>query len=492
MKQLLTLTIALAICLSGCSGAAIPPQTTEEALDSASSFLVGFGKGDITPTEPVPLQGTADRNRLGGGYATYLSALCLAITDETAETMLIMAVDTVGVNAYLEKMRQWVYTTYGIDETHFVMHALHQHSTPSPTENTDASRRYMQMAIAAMQQAKKDAMEDRAPATVSIATVQTEGLNFSRHYIANDPQGSLVTDNYNDHLASAYGLKCHETDPDNQMQLVKFQREGKVPIIAVNFQCHPHMGMCSDSAHGDWPAVMRSQVEESLGAHVIYFSGAGGNLSSHSRIEGEMEYPRDDFWTHGKKAADYVISAENSYQSVSTGKLQVLFQTKEYAVNHKGEEHLLQAATEIHQLRQTNLAAAMAMAAEHPEISSIYHAQYIITRSQLGDTLPLTIAALAFGDIAFTFQPYEMFDMNGTELKEGTVGNENYTPENQLENPFAMTLVCTMSNGQEGYIPSALGYQNGGYSTDITRFASGTGEELVVDYLQLLHQLYTP
>ena len=33
-------------------------------------------------------------------------------------------------------------------------------------------------------------------------------------------------------------------------------------------------------------------------------------------------------------------------------------------------------------------------------------------------------------------------------------------------------------NGQEGYIPSALGYKNGGYSTDITRFDPGTGEEL--------------
>ena len=50
--------------------------------------------------------------------------------------------------------------------------------------------------------------------------------------------------------------------------------------------------------------------------------------------------------------------------------------------------------------------------------------------------------------------------------------------------------VTTMTNGQEGYIPSALGYKNGGYSTDITRFAPGTGEELVADYLEILQKIH--
>jgi len=53
-----------------------------------------------------------------------------------------------------------------------------------------------------------------------------------------------------------------------------------------------------------------------------------------------------------------------------------------------------------------------------------------------------------------------------------------------------MTMIATLSNGTYGYIPSRLGYTNGGYSTDITKFAPGSGEQLVGEYLKLLNDLY--
>ena len=53
-----------------------------------------------------------------------------------------------------------------------------------------------------------------------------------------------------------------------------------------------------------------------------------------------------------------------------------------------------------------------------------------------------------------------------------------------------MTIVTTQANGANGYIPSRLGYTNGGYSTDMTKFVAGTGEQLVGDYLRLLLEMY--
>ena len=493
MKRILILLLAVTMVLMAvaCGDGKTEPTTQPQPTESASDFLVGYGIGDMTPTEPLPLQGTADVRLSSGGYATYISAICIAVTDSDGTTAVMMAVDTVGVNAYLPAMQQWVSSTYDVPSERFTMSALHQHSTPSPAHSQypEETHRYYQQAIQAMKKAVTDAMNDRAPATIEIATVQTQALSFSRHYIAKDPNGSLVTDNYNDDIAKAYGLSHHETDADPEMRLVKFVRQDKEDIIAVNFQGHPHMGMSLGTAHADWPAVMREEVEKALGAKVIYFSGAGGNLNSHSRIAEEMEYPADDFRSHGKKAASYVIGAEGSYRQVNSGKVVSLFQTNTYKVNHVNEAHLLADAQKIQDLRSTDMSAAYAMAAEHPEINSIYHAQYIVTRSTLGETLELTIGAISVGDVAFTFMPYEMFDMNGMELRSGTVGSENYAAEAQQENPFAMTFIATMTNGQEGYIPSALGYRNGGYSTDITRFAPGTGEELVTDYLSILIQL---
>ena len=83
-----------------------------------------------------------------------------------------------------------------------------------------------------------------------------------------------------------------------------------------------------------------------------------------------------------------------------------------------------------------------------------------------------------------------MFDTSGMELRSGTVGNENYAAEDQLENPYAMTVICTIANGHLGYVPSLLGYTNGGYSTDIAYLAPGSGEELVGDYLAILNELH--
>jgi hypothetical protein len=59
-----------------------------------------------------------------------------------------------------------------------------------------------------------------------------------------------------------------------------------------------------------------------------------------------------------------------------------------------------------------------------------------------------------------------------------------------MENPYKMTFISTMGNGSNGYVPSRLGYTNGGYSTDITKYAPGTGEQLVGDYLALLNEIH--
>ena len=114
----------------------------------------------------------------------------------------------------------------------------------------------------------------------------------------------------------------------------------------------------------------------------------------------------------------------------------------------------------------------------------------IVNKAQAGPTRDMVISVITFGDVAFTVHPYEMFDTNGMELRSGSVGNENYDADDQLENPFAMTFIATMGNGTHGYVPSRLGFTNGGYSTDITKFAPGTGEQLVGDYLRLLNELH--
>ena len=311
-----------------------------------------------------------------------------------------------------------------------------------------------------------------------------------RNYVANDPDHSIVGDNYNDAIGAAYGYFAHESESDKEMRLIKFVREeGKKPIIMVNFQAHPHMGAGSKSTdiHADWPGIMRETVAAKLDAHCMYISGAGGNMNSTSRIT--EENISTDFRHHGERAANYVVAAEETYTQVNTANIKVKTVTNAYATDHS-MDHLLEAATILHKMRSSNFDKAAAEVSRYPGIHSIYHASAIVTKASRGDTHELTIGAISIGDVAFTYHPYEMFDTNGMELRGGTGGNPNYEADEQMDNPYKMTFICTLANGHLGYVPSKMSYLNGGYSTDIAYLASGSGERLVGDYLAILNELH--
>ena len=444
---------------------------------------VGFGVGDVTPDWPIGLQGLGNHNdRIHTEVVTPISIYCVAITDAKGETALIMTIDA-GGGGFHADIFPHITAKYGIPEEKMILSALHQHSTPYGGE------RYDNLVIKGGLEAVAQALADRAPATMWINNVQTHALSFVRNYIANDPAGSIVGDNYNDPIGREFGYKCHESESDKEMRLIKFVREGKKPIIMVNFQAHPHMGAFGPNItklHADWPGIMRDAVAEQLDAHCIYFSGAGGNLNSSSRIK--EENVSKDWFDHGRRAAEYVVGAEGGYRQAAMGDLKFKRVTIDYEANHS-LDHLLEEATYIHELRERDFNQAKVEVKNFPNLHSIYHATSIVIKAARPATHPLTIGAITLGDVAFTVHPYEMFDTNGMELRAGTVGNPNYEPEDQLENPYPMTFVCTLANGHLGYVPSKLGYDNGGYSTDMAYLAPGSGEKLVGDYLAILQEL---
>ena len=449
-----------------------------------TTIQVGFGAGDITAEWPIGLQGLGNEaTRISTEITTRIYIYCVAITDAKNQTALIMTMDA-GGGGFEADVRPVIEEKFGIPQDHIIFSALHQHSTPYGGD------RYTALVVDGAVEAVRQALDDRADATMLLNTVTTEALSFVRQYIANDPNGSIVGDNYNDAIGREYGYKCHESESDKERRLIKFARENKKPIIMVNFQAHPHMGAFGPNItkqHADWPGIMRDLVAETLNAHCIYISGAGGNLNSSSRISSE-NISRN--WRHhGLRSADYVIRAERNCKEAAVGELKFKAVTIPYEANHS-QDHLLEEATYIHNLRMRDFERSKVEVKNYPQLHSIYHATSIVNKAARGATRELTIGAITLGDVAFTYHPYEMFDTNGMELRAGTVGNPNYEPHEQLDNPFPMTFLCTLGNGHLGYVPSLLGYTNGGYSTDIAYLAPGSGERLVGDYLAILRELH--
>ena len=204
MKKILSLMLACVLLLSLCAcGSSAPAETgaanagtTAAPAGNDSTFQVGFGEGNITPDWPIGLQGYGNEaTRISTGFSTYIYIYCVAITDTKDETALIMSIDA-GGGGFEKYIRPVIESEFGIPQDHIILSAIHQHSTPYGGE------KYIEMLVNAGKKAAKQALEDRAPATMLLNTVETHALSFVRHYIANDPAGSIVTDNYNDAIGA--------------------------------------------------------------------------------------------------------------------------------------------------------------------------------------------------------------------------------------------------------------------------------------------------
>lgn len=482
----LLLSVLLGAGMAACGSSAAPENgmtTLPTQPADEVQFLAGFGSGDISCTTPTPIAGGANSlERISTGYQSYLYAMTVAVTDAEGNTALLMSVDAVYVKEKTaDEVRDWASKTYDIPRENIVISAIHQHSVPDAYVNDE----YHKVFVKGMKDSIKNAMEDRVLARMQINSVTTEAMNFVRNYLCND--GTYMGDNYG---SEASGIKAHESDADPEMRLLKFVRDGAEDIILVNFQVHPHLGCSGENrldVHADWPGIMREQVGKELSCKVLYFSGASGNMNSNSRITSENV--SKDYKHHGARAAEYVIGAEGSYRDIGTGSVRA----KELTITCESDhsmDHLLDKAKIVHDARMVSTERGKEVMKDYPEIHSVFHATAIVNKAKEGPTRDVIISAVAIGDVVFTASPYEMFDTNGVELRSGTVGNANYDTAVQQDNPYAMTFVATLSNGWLGYIPSQLGYTNGGYSTDITKYAPGTGEKLVTEYLTLINSLY--
>jgi hypothetical protein len=88
----------------------------------------------------------------------------------------------------------------------------------------------------------------------------------------------------------------------------------------------------------------------------------------------------------------------------------------------------------------------------------------------------IEIQLLKVGDVGFVGLPGEIFVEIGTAIKQ----------EASVENLFPVSL----ANGSHGYIPIAIAYDQGGYESNSSAFAKGSGEVLIAAALELVKNSY--
>lgn len=366
-------------------------------------------------------------------------------------------------------------------------------------------------------------------------------LGTKTGYVMPGGSGSQITDYLNSslHIYSNNAELKYESEADADLQLVQYVTVDGKKIIMTNFQTHPHLGSGSDSyyVHSDVVGAFRAWLESYTGAQVLYFSGGGGNVNTTTNIAGDRtqypyannDYTKTDIAQYiqgGSSATNTpltrVCKANDWGKSLATmantflkgsGNMEVVLSSevsgsRDVAVSvteYSGKIRVVDAsdkavakAANIYNWTEGEYKNGFVSFGEYETWSKYVTSAYPTNdnvyssfnanrirlgklRAEAGQTVyEMNLTAYAMGEIGFIAAPYEMFHENGKQIKVGSAGEGK---------DYAMTIVATLANGSNGYIPSIEGYNNGGYSTDQTHFAPGTGEDLANRYIAMLDGL---
>lgn len=400
-----------------------PPVTEPPAPQPDPKFMVGYGRVDITPTQTIYLAGygNEDPPRYSTEIWNRLYATCIAYTDTEGNSMLMFHLDILNAYDEIVGLRPVISAATGVPKNNIVIAATHNHSGPSYVQA--APDGYLAEYKVAMKQwlidAAVEAMADRKPAEMYIASCNPTNMVFVRHYVYKN--GSI-----NGYGGSSTAIG-HAEPADNQMQLIKFVREGGKDVLLMNWQGHPrghtedHYAILSDVD------VIRQKLEKDMNCLFAYFLGASGNQNNSSPIVKEQR--TKNYQDHGITLATEAMFAAKNFVKVETGKVQTLSQR--ITVTRKSTDNNF--------------------------------ATFIETR------------VFAIGDVAFVIAGYEMFAANGMDIKEAS--------------PFKMTFVVTCANGDNKYIPSKASFAYDSYEGNATRYVAGTAEILATNYISLLKQI---
>lgn len=468
-------------------------------------LCVGYGKAKITPTSGTVITG-GNGGSVGADKWDDIYAIAVYMKDNANHEYLHVVLDvswaglrdnTNNPKGLGDEVRD-IAESLGIDPAVVTVGGTHAHASVAyangydregADEGTKAWRYgpFVEGVKAAINAAKSTC----APATMSTARTETDGLTFVRRYTTNDPNYNGYFDGFNAISTDIPSDLKHETEADEEIQLIKFEFEnGDSPILMINWQSHATLTDNYAVISPDFAGALRDTVD-AAGYRSVFYQGAAGNLAPTSKIESENKYTSKGTAAAkevGEMVAAYVLSDNVKFTAQKTGGIQLERQTlsatnSKYDSTHTPElvaaaKDVLAKAAEYQEQYGNNWKYHANKYAVQKGLQSYYHADSIIEHEGFTSNVKrYEINAISVGDVAFVTLPMEFSDVLGVQLK--------------TQSNFKMVMLLGYSCGTGEYLMHDAAYVNGGYETYETYFIRGTGEKVVGEYLDMLGALYT-
>jgi hypothetical protein len=398
------LSRSLAICFAACL-----PLT-------GAGFRASAVKVDITPETPQWLMGYDARQSTGVRDHIYHR---VAAMDSGDTQFYLISTDVVGYSpALYDEVTSQLRQQMGIDPRNVWWSVTHTHSAPElgppgmsaifhPTRFThDWNREYAAFATKSLIDAVRSARDKLEPARIAFG----EGFavaNINRR--AKDENGRV-----------SLGLNP-DGPADRQIGLIRLEKpDGSLIAVIMNYAMHGTVMSGSNlMISGDAPGTVTAYLEQKLGGIVLYENGAAGNM-----------------------APIYTV-----YPSASAGHLtefQVLLGDK-----------VLEALQKLGPATDTVAMSTAAITIETPRKDKLGWSDELAAYAGTAGgrpTVKLPARFLRINDTIVWSLPVEMFC-------EIAVNVRNHSP-------FPHTFYFGYTNGSFGYLPTAQGFEDGGYEPD--------------------------
>ena len=245
----------------------------------------GYARLEITPGLGDVISGY-HQPRISTGIRDELYATAVAFNDGET-TVAVISLDLLELTKQTTvEIRNLVAKKTGLDPDAILVHATHTHTGPEVSGILFTTcPEYVNYLYKRITDAVTFAIADMAEASFYSAIGEAKGISFVRRFIMKDGSGRT-----NPPIGDPEILHPQGT-PDENVQLVKIEREGKPDIAIVNFQTHPDcIGGTMISA--DFIHFTRLTLEQALvdeadgkGAKVIYFNGAQGDTTCRGLVK---------------------------------------------------------------------------------------------------------------------------------------------------------------------------------------------------------------
>ncbi len=470
------------VVAASCAAVAITALAAGSA-HGADPLTVGAARIDITP--PVGF-------RKAGGYSEvistgvhdplYAKAIVLRQGDEAAALVLN---DLCGVpDPLTRKAREIAAEQTGIPVDNIVVAATHTHGAPEywgplrnifhdaavarhgddPHESIDLQSRYVKAWADAIIQAD----QNRKPSTAGVVISQQLGIAFNRRYHMRDGTVRFNPGRKNPDIVRPAG----PTDPDLPFILFCEANDSARSIASfTTFAMHTTAFGGRAEFGGDFPGRLQTRLNDKFGAqHVsIFAEGTAGDINQiNVQLDGEKDRIKL-FNRIGNTFADTIESNLDRLAVLNEPSLAVANQIVRVPFDPVTRGRYEEA-------RRTLLGEGGKRAPFLTLVEAWRDCHGYRYTQKYPDGKPLEVQGFRLDrDTAIVTLPHEVFVEIGMGIKAAS--------------PFRNTVVISLANDIDFYIPTRRAFEEGSYEVSTCPFHAGCGEELGATAIAVLNEL---